>query len=235
MVNGYTSENRVLTVQRQVEELVGQSAQNETEISRINNSISEINLQISQVDKEAAQQVFEESREVEQELNELEQQYITMKGQLERVEIVAPVSGVVHELNVFTEGGVVAPGQPVMQLVPSNTEMEFEVLVQPQFIDEIAVGQDVSLFFSAFNARTTPNIDGTVKFVSLQTQLDERLGTAFYPVKISISDDQIARLNGQTLISGMPFDAFFTTDSRSPLNYLVKPLTDNLNRAGREQ
>lgn len=235
LVNGYTSENRVLSVQRQLEDLVGQSAQNQTDISRIKNSISETDLQISQVNKEFSQQVFEEIRQAEQELNDLEQQYIAIKGQLQRVEIIAPVSGVVHALNVFTKGGVIAPGQPVMQLVPDESEMEFEVLVEPQFIDEIQIGQDVSLFFSAFNARTTPNIDGRVEFVSLQTQVHEQTGIPFYPVKIVIEGEQIARLNGQTLISGMPFDAFFTTESRSPLNYLIKPLTDNLHRAGREQ
>ena len=235
LANGYTSENRVLSVQRQLEELVGQTAQNETEISRIRNTISETNLQITQIDKEFSQQVFEEIREVEQQLNDLKQQFIAISGQLERVEILAPVSGIVHELSVFTKGGVISPGQPIMQLVPLESEMEFEVNVEPQFIDEIKIGQEVSLFFSAFNARTTPNIDGTVEFVSLQTRVQEDIGVAFYPVKISIPAEQISRLNGQVLISGMPFEAFFTTESRSPLNYLIKPLTDNLKRAGREQ
>jgi len=123
----------------------------------------------------------------------------------------------------------------LLQLADSLDALEFEVDIAPQFIDEIQIGQDVSLFFSAFNARTTPNIDGNVKFVSLQTRVQEETGASFYPVKIEIEADQIARLNGQTLISGMPFEAFFTTQSRSPMNYLIKPLTDNLNRAGREQ
>lgn len=235
LVNGYTSENRVLNVERQVEELLGQTAQNETEISRIRNTISETGLQIAQIQKEFNQQVFEEIREVDLQLNDLRQQLIATKGQLGRVEIIAPISGTVHELSIFTKGGVITPGQPILQIVPDGSDMEFEVLVEPQFIDEIRVGQDASLFFSAFNARTTPNIDGVVDFVSLQTQIQENIGLPFYPVKVAISEEQIARLNGQELISGMPFEAFFTTESRSPLNYLIKPLTDNLKRAGREQ
>lgn len=234
-MNGYTSENRVLNVERQVEELLGQTAQNETEISRIRNTISETGLQIAQIQKEFNQQVFEEIREVDLQLNDLRQQLIATKGQLGRVEIIAPISGTVHELSIFTKGGVITPGQPILQIVPDGSDMEFEVLVEPQFIDEIRVGQDASLFFSAFNARTTPNIDGVVDFVSLQTQIQENIGLPFYPVKVAISEEQIARLNGQELISGMPFEAFFTTESRSPLNYLIKPLTDNLKRAGREQ
>ena len=235
LVNGYTSENRVLNVERQVEELLGQTAQNKTEISRIENMISETGIQITQIQKEFDQQVFEEIRDVDLQLNDLRQQLVATKGQLGRVEIIAPISGTIHELSIFTKGGVITPGQPILQIVPDNSDMEFEVLVEPQFIDEIKLGQEASLFFSAFNARTTPNIDGVVDFVSLQTQIQENLGIPFYPVKIAISQEQIDRLNGQELISGMPFEAFFTTESRSPLNYLIKPLTDNLKRAGREQ
>lgn len=235
LVNGYTSENRVLNVERQVEELLGQTAQNKTEISRIENMISETGIQITQIQKEFDQQVFEEIRDVDLQLNDLRQQLVATKGQLGRVEIIAPISGTIHELSIFTKGGVITPGQPILQIVPDNSDMEFEVLVEPQFIDEIRLGQEASLFFSAFNARTTPNIDGVVDFVSLQTQIQENLGIPFYPVKIAISQEQIDRLNGQELISGMPFEAFFTTESRSPLNYLIKPLTDNLKRAGREQ
>jgi len=231
----YTSENRVLNVERQVEELLGQTAQNKTEISRIENMISETGMQITQIQKEFDQQVFEEIRDVDLQLNDLRQQLVATKGQLGRVEIIAPISGTIHELSIFTKGGVITPGQPILQIVPDNSDMEFEVLVEPQFIDEIRLGQEASLFFSAFNARTTPNIDGVVDFVSLQTQIQENLGIPFYPVKIAISQEQIDRLNGQELISGMPFEAFFTTESRSPLNYLIKPLTDNLKRAGREQ
>ena len=235
LVNGYTSENRVLNVERQVEELLGQTAQNKTEISRIENMISETGIQITQIQKEFDQQVFEEIRDVDLQLNDLRQQLVATKGQLGRVEIIAPISGTIHELSIFTKWGVITPGQPILQIVPDNSDMEFEVLVEPQFIDEIKLGQEASLFFSAFNARTTPNIDGVVDFVSLQTQIQENLGIPFYPVKIAISQEQIDRLNGQELISGMPFEAFFTTESRSPLNYLIKPLTDNLKRAGREQ
>lgn len=235
LVNGYTSENRVFSVERQVEELSGQLAQNETEIARIKNSISETGLQISQIQKEFDREVFEQIREVDLALVDLRQQLVATKGQLDRVEILAPKSGVVHELSIFTKGGVITPGQPILQIVPDGSGMEFEALVPPQFIDEIKVGQDASLFFSAFNARTTPNINGVVDLVSLQTRVLENTGEPFYPVKVTISPEEIARLNGQELISGMPFEAFFTTKGRSPLNYLIKPLTDNLNRAGREE
>ena len=125
LVNGYTSENRVLNVERQVEELLGQTAQNETEISRIRNTISETGLQIAQIQKEFNQQVFEEIREVDLQLNDLRQQLIATKGQLGRVEIIAPISGTVHELSIFTKGGCLlytspSPRDATLSRMPSS-------------------------------------------------------------------------------------------------------------------
>lgn len=109
------------------------------------------------------------------------------------------------------------------------------MLTGPIFMLQVYVGQEVSIMFSAFNARTTPQLNGTVKSVSLNTSLNEEVGLAFYPVRVAISNDELKRLGEQPLISGMPIEAFFATKSRSPLNYLTKPLTDNIKRAGREE
>jgi len=165
----------------------------------------------------------------------MEQQILATQVQLDRIDILAPIPGVIHEQSIFTIGGVIGPGAPILQIIPVDKEMEFEVNVEPQNIDQIYVGQDVSVMFSAFNARTTPQLNGTVKSVSLNTSVNEETGIAFYPVRVEVGIDELSRLGGQELISGMPIEAFFTTEGRSPLNYLTKPLTDNIKRAGREE
>ena len=122
-----------------------------------------------------------------------------------------------------------------MQIIPQNQKMEFEVNLEPLYIDQVYPGQDARLLFSAFNARTTPEINGKVSKISPNTIVNEEAGMAFYFVNISVSEEELKRLNGQELVPGMPVEVFITTESRSPLNYLVKPLTDNFRRALREE
>ena len=232
---GYASDNRVLTLERQIEDLKGQIAEHDAEISRVKNSIAETNIQISQIGREFDQSVQTELREVELSIKDMEQQIIATQQQLNRIEIRSPVSGIVHELGVFTIGGVVPPGGAVMQIIPQNTKMEFEVNLEPLYIDQVYPGQDARIMFSAFNARTTPEINGKVSKISPNTVVNEEAGMAFYLVNIAISETELERLNGQELVPGMPVEVFITTESRSPLNYLFKPLMDNFRRALREE
>lgn len=232
---GYASDNRVLTLERQIEDLKGQIAEHDAEISRVRNSIAETEIQISQIGREFDQSVQGELREVELSIKDMEQQIIATQQQLGRVDIRSPVSGIVHELGIFTIGGVVPPGGAVMQIIPQDQKMEFEVNLEPLYIDQVYPGQDARLLFSAFNARTTPEINGKVSKISPNTIVNEEAGMAFYLVNISVSEEELKRLNGQELVPGMPVEVFITTESRSPLNYLVKPLTDNFRRALREE
>ena len=232
---GYASENRVLTLERQIEDLSGQIAEHDAEISRVRNSIAETDIQISQIGREFDQSVQSELREVELSIKDMEQQIIATQQQLNRVDIRSPVSGIVHELGIFTIGGVVPPGGAVMQIIPQDTKMEFEVNLEPLYIDQVYPGQDARIMFSAFNARTTPEINGKISKISPNTVVNEEAGVAFYLVNIAISEEELARLNGQELVPGMPVEVFITTEARSPLNYLVKPLMDNFRRALREE
>lgn len=232
---GYASDNRVLTLERQIEDFTGQIAEHNAEISRVRNSIAETNIQISQVDREFDQSVQTELREVELSIKDMEQQIIATQQQLSRIDIRAPVSGVIHELGIFTIGGVVPPGGVVMQIIPQDQKMEFEVNIEPQFIDQVYPGQDARVMFSAFNTRTTPELNGKISRISPNTIVNEEAGMAFYLVNVIVPEAELARLNGQVLVPGMPVEVFITTESRSPLNYLVKPLTDNFRRAMREQ
>ena len=234
-VDGYASESQVSTLKRQIEELKGQQFEDQSEVSRVRNTISEVRVQIAQLNREFDQVTLSELREAELSIKDLEQQIIATQDQLRRIDIQAPVSGVVHEQSIFTVGGVIGPGAAIMQIIPINRGMEFMVDVQPQNIDQIYVGQDVSVLFSAFNARTTPQLNGIVKSVSLNSSVNEEIGLSFYPVRVEVAPNELERLGEQQLISGMPIEAFFATDARSPLSYLTKPLTDNLKRAGREE
>lgn len=233
--DGYASDNRVLALERQVQDITGQLAEHDAEVARVRNSIAETRIQMSQVSREFEQSVLSELREVELSIKDMEQQILATQQQLNRIEIKAPTSGVIHELGIFTINGVIGPGAPVMQIVPQNQKMEFEVNLEPQFIDEIFIGQDARVMFSAFNTRTTPELNATVSRISPSTIVNAETGMGFYVVNVTVSSEELARLNGQQLLPGMPVEVFVTTQGRSPLNYLIKPLTDNIRRSMREQ
>ena len=233
--DGYATKNRVRALERQLEELKGQEFERQAETARIRDTISEVKIQKSQVVKEFNQSVLTDLSAIELNLKDTKQRIISTQDQLSRIEIKSPISGVIHEQKFFTLGGVIAPAEPILQVMPQDKAMEFEVQVEPRYIDQIKMGQDVSILFSAFNARSTPQINGNVQHISLNTSIHKVTGIAYYPVKVSVRNDELRRLGKQSLVSGMPIEVFFTTESRSPLNYLLKPLTDNMNRAFREE
>lgn len=232
---GYAAKNRVLALDRQVSELTAQISGDTAELARIDNLVTETRIQMEQVRREFSESVVAELRDVEGQVNDLIQQIVATRDQLDRVDIVSPVSGVIHELSIFTIGGVITPGAPILQVVPASEEMEFEINVEPFFIDQVYLDQPAAVVFSAFNARTTPQLDGYVIGISPDSVVNQEEGTAYYRVKVSVPDEELALLGDLQLVPGMPVEVFLTTQQRSPLDYLIRPLTDNMKRAMREE
>lgn len=232
---GLTPKSQLMNLERQKEEIIGQKAQIEAQLATIQNSISETEIQILQINREFRQSVLTELREVEQTVVEVTQQLYATLERLRRVEIKAPVSGIIHELTVFTLKGVIAPGAAVLQIIPQGSGYEVEANIEPQFVDELFPGQPATLRFSAFNQRTTPELNGTVKDISPNVVVNEQTGISFYKIRVSVSTDEISRLNDQPLVPGMPVETFIKTRTRTALNYLTKPLMDQINRAFREE
>jgi len=160
---------------------------------------------------------------------------VTAEDQLKRTDIRAPQDGVVFQSTANTVGGVITAGDPIMLIVPEADTLLVEARVEPRDIDQVQLGQPVLLRFSAFNLRTTPEINGTVARVAADTSTDQRTGLSYYLVRISMTADEIKRLGDVKLTPGMPVEAFIQTGERTMLSYLVKPLHDQLMRAFREK
>jgi HlyD family secretion protein len=141
----------------------------------------------------------------------------------------------VHQLSVHTVGGVISPGDPIMLIVPGADPLLVEARIAPQEIDQVWVGQQVLLRFPAFNLRTTPELNGEVVRVSADVSQDAKSGVAFYTVRVTLPDHEIARLRGLTFVPGMPVEAFVQTGVRTALSYLVKPISDQMRKAWRER
>ena len=140
-----------------------------------------------------------------------------------------------QQLSVHTIGGVITAGEPILLIVPDGDALSVEVKVAPSDIDELHLGQSATLRFSAFNQRSTPELNGSVSRISADTQSDQRTGISYYLVRIAVTDEERARLGSLKLVPGMPVEAFIKTGDRKVMSYLVKPLTDQMQRALREE
>ena len=232
---GLAPETRVLAQEARRADLEGQIAESQADLARIENSIRETDIAILQIDREFQEQVLSELREVSTQVDDLVQQILATNKQLERIEIRAPVNGIVHELNVYTIGGVVPPGGTLMQLIATDQGMDLEVNVEPHSIDQLHTGHQALIRFPAFNQRTTPQLFGTIDMISPSTIVNEKTGVAFYRVGISVSPDEMAKLGDLTLLPGMPAEAFIESNSRTVMGFIFKPLSDSIRHAFREQ
>ena len=166
---------------------------------------------------------------------ELVEKKVAAEDLLRRVDIRAPIDGTVFQLSVHTVGGVIMAGEVIMLVVPATDSLEVETKVQPQDIDQIRIGQPAALRFTAFNMRTTPELNGQVSRVSADVSEDQKTGVRYFTVRIAVPPGELAKLGNFKIISGMPVEAFIHTTSRTVISYLVRPLTDQLQRAFREK
>ena len=232
---GHAPKTRVLELERASVSLEGEIAELQAEVARTLNAIGEAELQILQINHDWREAVLAELRETASQIKDLQEQYITAKAQLGRIEIKASVSGLVHNMTMHTVGGVISAAEPVMHIVPVNERLVIEAKVEPQHIDQVYPGQEALLRLSAFNQRTTPELNGAVIKVSAERLQDPATGFSYYAAKIEIPENELAQLNGLTLVPGMPVEAFIQTGERTALSYLLKPLTDQIRRAFREE
>lgn len=226
---------RVTTLERDAARLEGERGQLVSAIAQSKGKIGELELQILQIDQDMRAEVGKDLAEIRGKTSELMERKIAAEDQLRRIDIRAPLDGVVHQLNVHTVGGVITAGEPIMFIVPESEALTVEVKMQPQDIDQVRFGQKALLRFSAFNQRTTPELNGTVTRISADVTQDQKSGASFYTVRIAVPEDEIARLEGNKLIAGMPVEAFIQTGERNVISYLVKPLSDQVMRAFREK
>ncbi len=230
-----TSKSRLIALERAKAELRGQMAEHRAEISRVKNSISETRIAKIQVGREFREKVVAELEQTETKIDELRQQVDATSKQLGRVSIRASISGKVHELNIFTIGGVVQPGQTLMQIIPQSGDFEIELSVDIGSIDQLFYGQRAVVMFPAFNQQSTPQLDGEIRKISPTSVVDEKTGQAFYRIIVEIPVEQLKLLGDKTLVPGMPVEAFIATEERTVLSYLVKPLMDQINYVFREE
>lgn len=232
---GLTEQSRVITLRRDAVQLAAEIGRLETAEAQAQVQLTEIELQILKVGSDRREAAITELRDTVAEIGRLREQIAGLKTRLNRLDLRAPVTGVVYGLEVFGPGAVISPAQPILYIVPQDRPLIVTVRISPTHVDQVYPGQPVRLRFTTFDQRTTPELEGRVTQISADAFLDEATQASYYRADIHIPEDQRNRLpEGSVLIPGMPVEAYLSTGERSPLAYLVKPLADYFTRAFRE-
>src|SRR5712691_4975321 len=227
--------SRLTVLERDAARLAGERAQYIASRAQAKGKITETELQIIQVDKDMVSEVSKDLRETNDKIGEFVERKVTAEDQLRRVDIRAPQDGMVLQSTVHTVGGVITAGDAIMMIVPQSDDLQVEAKVNPQDIDKLQIGQKTLLRLSAFNQRTTPELNGLVTRVSPDVTTDQRTGQSYYTIRVAMAPGEIARLGDAKLIPGMPAEAFVQTGDRTVMSYLMKPLSDQVMRAFREK
>lgn len=232
---GLAQASRVLALQREQARLQGQVGEFIAATAQARARIAEIELEILKLETRAIEEAISALRDLEYREVELRERRISTLERLSRLDIRAPMSGVIYGNTVHTLRAVVRPAEPIMYIVPDESELVITVRVDPLHIDEVHVGQEATLRFSAFNMRNTPELTGHVVQVSADAFVDQARGIAYYTARVHPDPGEIEKLGGRELLPGMPVEAFIQTGERTALNYIIKPFMDYFEKAFREE
>ena len=232
---GLAQASRVLALRREAASLLGTQGELTAQAAQAAERMTEIQIQILGLSANRREEAISRLRDLQFNELELTERRRTLLRQLDRLDIRAPVAGIVYGLQVFAPQTVIRAAEPVLFLVPQDRPLVIATRVAAVDVDQVFVGQEVTLRFSALDQRRTPELLGEVVLVSADAFLNEASGLSYYRVEIHLKDGEIARLPSETtLVPGMPVDAFARTSERRPMDFLTQPLTDYFARAFRE-
>ncbi|TJZ92701.1 HlyD family type I secretion periplasmic adaptor subunit [Paracoccus gahaiensis] len=231
---GLAQASRVLALQREAARMDGELGSLQAARASAASRQTELEIQRLRLAGERREQAETELRDQGYRELELVERRRSLTEQLDRLDIRAPVSGIVYNMQVTTPRSVIRPADPLLYLIPQDRPLVIGARIATINIDEVQMGQPVVLRFSAFSSRTTPEIDGRLDRVSADALIDEATRTPYYRAEVSIPPDELEKLGTLALVPGMPVEVYIQTGDRSPMTYLLKPLTDYFNRAFRE-
>jgi HlyD family secretion protein len=231
---GLVPASRVMAMDRETARIEGERGQLVSSKASAEAKIGEVKLLIIQVAEELRNQALIDLRDTDTKLGELAERRISAAARLSRMSIRAPITGTVYQLAVHTEGGVVAPNETIMMVLPQGDDLVLQAQVSPNDISHVQLGQPARIRFTAFNSRITPEIAAEVTQVAADTSRADAQSPPFYAIRLTISAEELKKLGENKLKPGMGAEAFITTESRSPFSYLVKPLVDQWQHSMRE-
>ncbi len=228
---GYVDKQRLLEQERKLDMLRAEIADHQSEITKTQLQISETELQVLQLNKDFNSEVVGQLSEVQTKVFDLREKMAALEDRLSRVVIRAPEDGMILGMKVHTIGGVVSPATPLLDIVPSISDLIVEAQVSPIDIDRVSAGKSADIRFSAFNSATTPVIQGEVRHVSADRLINEETGMPYYLARVALTEEGSRALGSLKLQPGMPAEVLINTGERTMLQYLMQPATDAFARS----
>lgn len=228
---GYVDKQRLLEQERKLGMLRAEIADHQSDITRTKLQISETELQIVQLNKDFSSEVVGQLAEVQTRVFDLQERISALQDRINRIVIRAPEDGMILGMKIHTVGGVVSPGTPLLDIVPSVSDLIVEAQVSPIDIDRVSVGKKADIRFSAFKNATTPEIEGKVVQISADRLMNEQTGMPYYLARVSLTEEGIRLLGALKLQPGMPAEVLINTGDRTMLQYLMQPATDAFARS----
>ena len=236
---GFASVNRIRALERALADLKGREAAMRAEIARAGEGKGETRMQSVSIRSTALEEIATELRDTQARLSDVLPKLIAVREQLQRARVRAPASGRVVGLSIFTVGGVVAPGQTLMEIVPENRTLVIQAQVAPANADDVYQGQTAQIRFVSVNDQTLPLLSGSVRTISADSFTDEKSGQSFFRAEIEVPADELkkvgASLGRGELRPGLPVEVLLNVRKRTALQYILEPLTRNLWGSLREQ
>ena len=231
---GLTQQARVLSLRREEARLSGIIGELAANRAQAEGRITEIEIELIKLETNRREEAITRLRDLQTNQLQLLEQRRSLVERMNRLDIRAPVGGVVYGLAVTTPRAVIRPAEPVLYLVPQDRPLVIAAQIDPIDVDQVYVGQEVVLRFSALDVRLTPELFGTVQKISADAFSDPNTGMSYYRAEIALKEGEAAKVGDQPIIPGMPVESYIRTDDRTPIAYLVKPFTDYFNKALRE-
>ncbi|WXL27938.1 HlyD family type I secretion periplasmic adaptor subunit [Ectopseudomonas mendocina] len=223
---GYLPRNQMLEQERQLAQVNAQLSESSGRMGQLLQGIAEAQMRISQRQEDYRKEVSGQLADAQVNASSLREQLASARYALQLTDVRAPVSGYVAGMRVFTEGGVINPGELLMYVVPNSDSLEVEGQLAVNLIDKVHSGLPVEMLFTAFNQSKTPRVSGAVTMVSADRLVDEQNRQPYYALRAQVDAQGMSKLNGEQIRPGMPVEIFIRTGERSLLNYLFKPLFD---------
>jgi membrane fusion protein, type I secretion system len=231
LAEGYVNKQRLRELQRNRSRSVGEVADHRAAIAQAEVEIGETRLQILQLNKRFITEVVDRLAESQARVHDLRERISAIQDRLRRTVITAPNAGIVLGMNTHTIGGVIQPGEPLLDIVPESAELVVDARVAPMDIDRVSVGMEATIRFSAFKNATTPIIHGNVKNISADRLVDKQTGIPYYLARVEVSDEGKKMLGSLVLVPGMPAEVLIKTGERTLFAYLVQPATNAFARS----
>lgn len=236
LAQGLTQKSRVITLERDEAQIRGSVSETTASIAESRARIAEIEIAILNVSSQLREEAITTLNDVEAKIAELKERRNSITERLSRMEVISPADGRVYGSTIHAVRTVIRPAEPMMYIVPEKVKLVLNTQVPPTDIDQVHVGQKATIRFNVFDRRKTPDLDGTVTFVSADIISNERTGQSYFTAIVEPMPGEVDKKLGQIeILPGMPAEAFITTSERTPWSYLTAPLATYFNKAFRER